>query len=307
MSSFFLNLSATRALSAFLISFVGGFVLIYMDIYLPWTPIIVVLFYGLILLISSWKYEIIHSSTTINSTYFLGFLFTLSSLFVVFFKIDPLNFDLTQMTVQIGVALTTTIAGLVLRHVLCALSLSDAQEEDFYKRLQTELRMNASEYHIKQQELLRLLEDFTASRKSMFEEEEAASQSYLKSLYDTRNSINSIFEEMPPIFTEFKTKSEKLTDDIAGLITKIKSNDESLSGSTSNSLALIKDYNSAVRSLIDETGSLANQISVFKTENTDIKDTMTNTSDSLLKNIEQLNQILNEFVKLTKNKIIELR
>src|SRR5258706_281978 len=94
---FLINLDSRRAVKLFIIFLAVGILLIAADIALPWSPALLVIAYGVILLYCAKVYLVPHSEMTNNSPYFLGFLFFLISLFRAFWSISSLADD-----VQLG-------------------------------------------------------------------------------------------------------------------------------------------------------------------------------------------------------------
>jgi hypothetical protein len=193
LRTYLVNLTSRRAVNLFLISLAAGSVLITADIYLPWSPAVVVIAYGGVLFYCAKVFLVPHSEMTNNSPYFLGFLFFLISLLRTFWSISTLGDDLQlgQMLRELGGALLATIVGLPLRQLLFAYSPSQAEQDIFFRTLEEELRRSATEFKRSQVELIQLVHEFVETRKGFFSEEEKASRRYIRGL----EKAAGIFEE----------------------------------------------------------------------------------------------------------------
>ena len=99
--------------------------LFYLNILLPWSAVGVVILMGLITIAMTLKRRSDHLQDIADSLYFLGFIITLQSLFVAFFKFsnDSTSYESTQDAMLtlfkiIGSGLSTTITGLLMRELV---------------------------------------------------------------------------------------------------------------------------------------------------------------------------------------------
>lgn len=318
-----IDFDSRMAMIYFSISFLSGLSFIYFNYYLPWSAIIVVCLYGLLLLYTSVKYRILHSQSTINTLYYLGFLLTLCSLAVAFSNFDVETVHFNEMVQKFGVAVWTTIAGLTFRQLLISMSFSEKIEDEFYNKLQDQLRKNAADYHSSQNELLLLIKEFTEARKAMFIEEEKISRKYLKAISDSSDLLEKSYEKYTPIvgnnIDAISKLSEKLNkqvreiensidriemnslgDDfislkrqIAGCVDEFKSMSSSQSFVSQNNERIaeelnnyIEDLKSAISSFVQETNSV---------------------SAIIKKDLENIDSILSTFIEIIKERLVNMR
>ena len=191
--TYLVNLTSRRAVILFMILLGLGTVFIAADIGLPWSPALVVIAYGTVLLYCAKVLLVPHSEMTNNSPYFLGFLFFLISLLRTFWNISSLADDLQlgQIVHQLGGALLATVVGLPFRQLLFAYSPSQADQDTFFRTLEEELRRSATEFKRSQMELMQLVQVFIETRRGIFSEEEKASRRYIRGL----EKAAGIFEE----------------------------------------------------------------------------------------------------------------
>ena len=134
LSTFLRDLGPTQALRLSAIAFVLGFVAIVIDwgsilawVFLPSVPIAA---YTWALWVSQATYFVSHSPGTKTSPYILGFLLTLSALFILFLRggdnLVSGDIDINMLLGQVGAAIMTTAVGLAARQILIA---TDSAEE----------------------------------------------------------------------------------------------------------------------------------------------------------------------------------
>jgi hypothetical protein len=184
LRKYLINFTSRSAAKLFLLCLICGAFLIVLDVGLPWTPALVVIAYGVVLLYCAKELLVPHSEMTNNSPYFLGFMFFLISLLRSFWNVSSLTSDLQlgQIVHQMAGALLATVAGFPFRQLLFAYSPSQAEQDIFFRTLEEELRRSATEFKRSQIELIQLIRDFVEARKGIFSDEERASRQYIQSL-----------------------------------------------------------------------------------------------------------------------------
>lgn len=169
-----------------------------------------VLVYGLLLFYAAKAFFVSHSEMTNNSPYFLGFLFFLISLFRTFTGFDSSQ-PLSPSAVigQLGSALLSTIVGLPFRQLLFAYAPAQADQDEFFRTLEEELRRSATQFKKSQAELVDLLQEFIASRELLFSEEEKASKRFVQNMEKTAKVFDHAFENYPTVISTALTESAK--------------------------------------------------------------------------------------------------
>ena len=116
----------------FLLSFIVGSLCVYFTILELIIPLVIVFVYSMgLFFIAKSEYSTL-SSFEKNTPYYLGFLFSLFSLFSLSLK-SGFSFDSTSLLTSMSIALSTTILGLIMRQVL--LSMSATPSEDYFELL----------------------------------------------------------------------------------------------------------------------------------------------------------------------------
>jgi hypothetical protein len=201
LRTYLVNLTSRRAAKLFIAFFVIGVACTLADFGLPWSPALLVAAYGLLLLYTEKVYVVAHAEMTINSPYFLGFLFFLTSLFATFSQLSlrggAVDLDFDAMIHKMGGALLATIVGLPFRQLLFAYHPTQADQDFFFRTLEEELRRSATEFKRSQAELVQLVQEFTALRETMFAEEAKASRKYRASLDKAIGLFETAFENYP--------------------------------------------------------------------------------------------------------------
>ncbi len=146
--AYFLNLTSRRAVLLFLMALGAGAILIVANVCLPWSPPLIVVIYGSVLLVTAKFYRVPHSDMTNNSPYFLAFLFFLLSLATAFWNLRLASADLQlgDIVHQLGGALIATIVGIPFRQLLFAYSPEQADQDLYFRALEEELRRSATEF-----------------------------------------------------------------------------------------------------------------------------------------------------------------
>ncbi len=112
----------------FLFSFIIGALCIYFTLMELVFPLIIVFFYSVVLYFIDRSKYLSLSGFEKNTPYYLGFLFTLFSLFSLSIQSD-FSFDSTaSLLTTMSIALSTTILGLIMRQILLSMSISPSED-----------------------------------------------------------------------------------------------------------------------------------------------------------------------------------
>ncbi len=112
----------------FLFSFIIGALCIYFTLMELVFPLIIVFFYSVVLYFIDRSKYLSLSGFEKNTPYYLGFLFTLFSLFSLSIQSD-FSFDSTaSLLTTMSIALSTTILGLIMRQILLSLSIPPSED-----------------------------------------------------------------------------------------------------------------------------------------------------------------------------------
>lgn len=195
----FITFTSRSALWAFIICAVVGAASIFRNFYPQWIATLCVVIYSLIVLNAQVGYHISLSQETKNSPYFMGFLLTMWSLFNIFIgikEIKPATFG-SIVVPQIGAAMLTTIAGLVMRHILTTGSIEVSEQEKIFKTATDELQENVNAYKMAQVKLIKLVEEFVSSHQKMMEQLSIASKQHLDLLSESSDALAKLGRQYP--------------------------------------------------------------------------------------------------------------
>ena len=202
ISNYLLTLTDKKAFMLFLAGFLGGVAVLLSD----YQPMVIlpgiVLGYAAIIFLSQRRFFISLSVETKNSPYFMGFLFTLSCLIVIFLRLPGASYAdqaelFTFLVPQIGAALSTTIVGLIGRYLIVSFDPAEEEQQELWRMATVELKENASAYQKSQRKLVDLIEDFVASHNEILEMEEEASRRHITVLSETSATLEKVSSDYP--------------------------------------------------------------------------------------------------------------
>ena len=137
---------------------IGGYSIFFSESMI--TPIFMVIIYGSTTAYFCKKYKF-SEQDLFDSPYLLGFIFTLVSIFGIFFEVksDNSNENIISSAVALrngGIAISTTVIGLIFRFFLIFTDSSNARTFDTLKVLKRELENGISAYSNAQINLIKL-------------------------------------------------------------------------------------------------------------------------------------------------------
>jgi hypothetical protein len=313
------NLTTRGAFKLFLCAIALGAVSVAADFWLPWFPALVVALYGSCLVYAEIKGHVSLSDLTNNSPYFLGFILFLFSLFITFLRYgrQPEQMQMGFVIRELGASLLTTIVGLPFRQWLFAYDPAQQDQDLFYHALEEELRRSAGEFKKSQIELVGLVEQFVETRKTLFAEEEAASEKYISNLKRGVSVFDESFAEYPSLISSaldsctnilgiLRTKLEVLSTTITGIdASNLKQAETELQKLTEQSAALRESLGLLAQSVVGLTaraGLIPRVVAeAFNSTKTIAADSATQLRDQLSvlrKDIADIDALLTEFVKM---------
>lgn len=210
---------AFRILILFLFLFIGGASCIYYNFYKTWIPLAIVFLYGGILFIILKPYSVDLSETEKNSSYFLGFLFTIFALFDFSIKTGfRVEFDFLFR--NLSIALSTSVLGLIIRQILVGLSVPEEDYAQTFRKMKTQLQESFEHFNKAQSIVLGFVEDYAKARKSNQERKEKLSDEYIEKISDEQFSemekeypdkIEKVFQSFSSYYVEdFETTIDQI-------------------------------------------------------------------------------------------------
>jgi len=152
------------------------------------------------------------ADTLKDSPYYLGFLLTQIALVALFLRFRPAAAaDLTQLSLGLGTALSTSIVGLVARQIL-AMTTPARPVEDEHANGSDRLRSTLDDYQTSQREFVSFLEEFLAHREQLMESERAASAKYVKGVRSTLASLQRVQDRVADHVEKSARQSSEVLD-----------------------------------------------------------------------------------------------
>jgi hypothetical protein len=197
----FANLHPGRALGWFLLLFTAGATLTWLDEFTPWSPMVAVLSYGLVLLYSQRRFFVYLSDELKDSPYFMGYMLTLVALVRVFQLAiqgpTAHGGDNATLFHGVGSALTASAMGLLVRHMLISLDHTERSRTAVFQTLMDEVRTQATTLRDAQMQLVNLLNEFSSTREQFLSREERASAAYVERLEAGAGTLGGILRDYP--------------------------------------------------------------------------------------------------------------
>lgn len=181
----------------FLFSFIIGALCIYFTIIELVFPLVIVFFYSALLYIIDRSKYLSLSSFDKNSPYYLGFLFTLFSLFSLSIKSGFSFVSTASLLTTMSIALSTTILGLILRQILLSMSIPPSEDYlDLLKHIQDHTKNLQEAFVPVKSHVTKALNEFETIKKTVLEREnKAVSQSAEKLRQDIFAGLEGTFSE----------------------------------------------------------------------------------------------------------------
>ena len=223
---------------------------------------------------------------------------------------------------ELGASLLTTVVGLPFRQWLFAYDPAQHDQDSFYRTLEEELRRSAAEFKKSQIELVGLVEQFVEVRKTLFAEEQIASEQYIGNLKRAISMFDDSFGKYPllissaldsctKVFNKMKTKLENLSTAMDNLdSSQLQQLETELQKFKEQTLVLgssLDMLNRSVAQLTLQAGQIPEAVSqvygsVSKAAGQGAAE-LKNNLDVLLRDIQNIDKLLTEFVDMQALKI----
>ncbi len=181
----------------FLFSFIIGSLCIYFTVLELIIPLVIVFGYSAVLIVITRTNYLTLSSAEKNTPYYLGFLFSLFSLFSLSLK-SGFSFDsVTILLSTMSIALSTTILGLVMRQIL--LSLSPPPSKDYLellRQIQILLKNLQDAFFPVKNFITKILDEFEDIKKAIHEKKDKTTSQSVETLR------SNIFSDLEGTFSE---------------------------------------------------------------------------------------------------------
>lgn len=193
----FNNFSTNIKTALFVFSFSLGALAIWFDFHPIVISVSIIIAFTSILFVSPYFLKRENSIPEKNSPYFLGFLFTLFALFNTFIKYETAKIQDLHLFKNLSIALITTIAGLLMRQVLISTDTLPEDEFEALTSLRKLLSESVNDYHSAQIKILKLLDDYSETKKDILKKEKDISKIYTDNLTSSIGIFKKIEKEYP--------------------------------------------------------------------------------------------------------------
>ncbi len=148
-----------------------------------------------------------------DSPYYLGFLLTQIALVALFLRFRPaFAADLTQLSLGLGTALSTSIVGLTARQILVMMTATADRREERPEHGTDRLRRTLADQQDIQRDFVAFVEQFLAHREQLMESEKAASAKYVRSVRSTLSSLERVQTRVAEHIEESARQTSELLD-----------------------------------------------------------------------------------------------
>ncbi|TVL99788.1 MAG: hypothetical protein CV087_16760 [Candidatus Brocadia sp. WS118] len=242
-----------------------------------------------------------------ETIYFLGFLFTLLAIFSLLYKynfselsdIDKNPQRLNEVINYVGIAVLTTIAGIVLRNIGKSIYLSKHEGTDYDELLKKmdEHKQYSQQFLERYEEIFNFIKASFTERKEAIEELNKKEQQYLSNLGKLNETIDSFCTSLNK---GGKTYNESLNNQqniIKGMIEALKEAINKQEASFKNSNEKLSEFDKSVKEVAD---NLRSSINPMYLENVSM------TISTFNKEVTELEVVLDKFIKIIEEKVNSL-
>lgn len=236
------QLTPSRAFGLFFALLLAGIGLIFSSDFVggaPWFALLAPAIYGATLFAAQRRYHVALNGTVKDSPYFLGFILTMAAVGKIFVDIarrPPGSTGSSQVIVEAGAAIVTTVVGLFFRQLLLSFDRAENLQDLVFQSAIRNLREGAVKLHNSQAEFLGLAQEFVTARKRLFSREETALSRYVEKLEAGTAVLQRIEEGYPQ-------RIDKLLSSLDGVASRVER-------STNEELARFRGLHSELHSAL---------------------------------------------------------
>ena len=158
------------------------------------------------------------SLATLDSPYILGFLFTLVAIFNVYVNIEEMRkvHEMLHYSIpQIGFALSTTVVGLIGRHLLLSFDETREKEKKQFIDIANAMEHASVQFSNTHSDFLGLINNFVSNHKDLLNEEKNVVTEHIKALSKTLSSLKVLESEYPKTINSFSKCIENIQKDLS--------------------------------------------------------------------------------------------
>jgi len=249
----------------------------------------IVIIYSSILFWVQGHHKLSLSQNVQDSPYILGFLFTLVSIYFSFSYLSTLHDKDVSKLLELlfssfGVALFTTITGLIGRHFLLTYDPELKQKQEHFDDIINIMKNASHEFTKSHKNLLDLIDEFKDTHSNLLDEEQSVGIKHIKILSEAIEKLNTLEVKFPQHI-------ENLIKSIESLSNKLNDFSDNAIENTSKELT---------NKISDFINSINNKLSMIKIE--DIK----NLNQTTIESIKNLNQSTIESIKKINEEVSQI-
>lgn len=243
-----------------------------------------------------------------ETIYFLGFLFTLLAIFSLLYKynfselsnIDKNPQQLNEVINYVGIAVLTTIAGIVLRNIGKTIYLSKHEGtgyDELIKKMD-EHKQYSQQFLDRYEEIFNFIKASFTERKKAIEELNEKEQQYLSNLEKLNETIDSFCTALNK---GGKTYSDSLNNQqniIKGIVDSLKDAVNKQEESFKKSKKELSEFDKSVKEVADNLRGSINPIFLKN---------VSMTINTFNKEVSELEVVLNKFIEIIGKKVNDLK
>lgn len=196
-----IDLTPRRAFLLFTLSGSLSLVAMYAPAGQPWLPLLPIAIYGGLLWYAQSALYRQLNGTLKDSPYFLGFTLTLVALVKAFRVLASGSIDAAGLpsflVTEVGGAILATVTGLFLRQLLLSTDPGETGRDEVFQSIMEKLRKQSGDFATAQRNLVDLVQEFTATRETMFRREEDAFGRYVVRLERGATGLADLEAKIP--------------------------------------------------------------------------------------------------------------
>ena len=248
-----------------------------------------------------------------ESIYFLGFLFTLVAIFSLFSRFDWNNLkeieEQKNVVNFIGIALLTTIFGIVFRNIIKATYMQEEHESSYsqYMNKMEEIKRDFQDFSNRYEGIFITIGKYIAEREKEIEHLHEKEKEYFSNLDNFNSKVKSFSNTLvtqqksfsDALISQHNTLRDTITTQENILSEGIKNQQEAFKESTD----ILENFEKRVK---DVTDSLQNSIGDLS----GLERTMRNVAESITifnEGVTSLKKVLDDFIKVVEHKVTKLK
>ncbi|MBC8527423.1 MAG: hypothetical protein ISS28_03145 [Candidatus Cloacimonetes bacterium] len=214
-------------------------------------PAILVAGYGILLLLQQKSKALSYHEK--DSPYFLGFTLTLIALLRTFIECSSVSVTSTIIFEGIGIALSTTIAGLIFRYIIIISDIRERREKELLNILAEQQEKTIISYTNAQAGLLDLITSFHEHHQKIIEEELEHHDKFITTIDNMGMELNKTYSNLAQDTEKnaklLKDQFDFMTQSLNKLVNNISESDEKFKNAQSAFINNIENYNEQLTSI----------------------------------------------------------